>query len=139
MPICDRLLLSAAANRRTRSSAIRHGERAVFRLWANNLKCKFRSALPLTSAKREIQAGFAASCPDRRATLPSIKAVNTMGIEIGGVLGFILLIAVIWALVNVLRSHASIGAKVVWCAAILLLPLLGFVCWLIFGPRSAKR
>lgn len=62
-----------------------------------------------------------------------------MGIEIGGVLGFILLIAVIWALVNVLRSHASIGAKVVWCAAILLLPLLGFVCWLIFGPRSAKR
>lgn len=62
-----------------------------------------------------------------------------MGIEIGGILGFLLLIAVVWAIINVVQSNASTGAKVVWTVAILLLPLFGFIIWLLFGPRSAKR
>ena len=62
-----------------------------------------------------------------------------MNIEIGGFFGFLLLIAVIWAIINVVQSRASTGGKVAWTVALILLPLLGFILWLIFGPRSAKR
>lgn len=61
-----------------------------------------------------------------------------MSVEVGGVFGFILLILDIWAIVNVVQSRASTGAKVFWIVFILLLPLLGFLIWLIVGPRSAK-
>lgn len=59
-----------------------------------------------------------------------------MGIEIGGVLGLLLLVANVWALLSVVQSDASTGRKVLWIVIILLLPLLGFVGWLIFGPRK---
>lgn len=62
-----------------------------------------------------------------------------MRIEIGGFFGLLLLIADVWALVNVASSRASTGAKVFWVILILLLPLLGFLVWLFAGPRSANR
>ena len=49
-----------------------------------------------------------------------------------------ILIADIWALVNVLGSGSSTGAKVLWTVLILLLPLLGFIIWLLAGPRAPK-
>ena len=49
-----------------------------------------------------------------------------------------LLIADVWAIINVFGSSASTGAKVVWTVLILLLPLVGFIIWLIAGPRSVK-
>lgn len=61
-----------------------------------------------------------------------------MSVEVGGFFGFILLILDIWAIVNVVQSRSSTGAKVFWIVFILLLPLLGFVIWLIVGPRSAR-
>lgn len=61
-----------------------------------------------------------------------------MEIEIGGFFGFLLLIVDIWAIVNVFQSRASTAAKVFWTVLILLLPLLGLIIWLIFGPRSAR-
>lgn len=60
-----------------------------------------------------------------------------MGIEVGGLFGLIILIADVWAIINVVGSHASTLSKVVWVVAILLLPILGLIAWLIFGPRSA--
>jgi Phospholipase_D-nuclease N-terminal len=42
------------------------------------------------------------------------------------------------ALVNVLGSRSSTGAKVLWAVLVLLLPLLGFIIWLIVGPRAPK-
>lgn len=61
-----------------------------------------------------------------------------MSVEVGGFFGFILLILDIWAIVNVVQSRSSTGAKVLWIVLILLLPLLGFLIWLIAGPRSVK-
>ncbi|MBA2490283.1 MAG: PLD nuclease N-terminal domain-containing protein [Gammaproteobacteria bacterium] len=61
-----------------------------------------------------------------------------MEIEVGGFFGLLILIADVWAIVNVVQSNDSTGIKVVWVVAILLLPLLGFIAWLIFGPRSAN-
>lgn len=53
--------------------------------------------------------------------------------------GLVVLALDIWALVSVIGSNESTGKKVIWVLAILLLPLLGFIGWLLFGPRPAKR
>ena len=59
-----------------------------------------------------------------------------MGIEFAGPLGLILLGLVIWAVLNIAQSRASTGAKVVWILLVLILPFIGFIIWLIAGPRS---
>ena len=61
-----------------------------------------------------------------------------MEVQVTGFLGLLLLIADIWAIVNIVQSRASTGAKVLWIVLILILPLLGLIIWLFFGPRSAK-
>jgi hypothetical protein len=59
-----------------------------------------------------------------------------MGIEVGGIFGLIILILNIWAIVKTIGSGASTGAKVLWIVVILLLPVLGLLLWLLFGPKS---
>ncbi|GAB4225204.1 MAG: PLDc N-terminal domain-containing protein [Kiloniellaceae bacterium] len=59
-----------------------------------------------------------------------------MGIEIGGIFGLLLLVADVWAIVKTVQSGASTGAKVFWIVLILLLPLLGLLIWLLFGPKG---
>lgn len=61
-----------------------------------------------------------------------------MGIEVGGLLGLLILIADVWAIINVIQSGIGNGAKLLWVLAILLLPLLGFIIWLIAGPRGSR-
>ncbi|MEE4119744.1 MAG: PLD nuclease N-terminal domain-containing protein [Paracoccaceae bacterium] len=58
-------------------------------------------------------------------------------LEIGGIGGFIVLVLDIWALVSIVGSNASTGSKVIWCLLVILLPLIGFLIWLLAGPRSA--
>lgn len=59
-------------------------------------------------------------------------------VEIGGIFGLLLLVADVWAIVNVFGSSRGTGAKVLWIIGILIFPLLGFLVWLIFGPRTEK-
>ena len=54
----------------------------------------------------------------------------------GGIFGLLVLIADVWAIVNILQSSADTGAKVVWTVVVLLLPLLGFMLWYFLGPKS---
>lgn len=61
-----------------------------------------------------------------------------MGIEVGGLLGLIVLILDIWAIVNTVGSGAGTGSKVIWVVLIIVLPVIGFIAWLIAGPRSAR-
>lgn len=58
-----------------------------------------------------------------------------MGIEVGGLLGLLILIADVWAIIKTVQSTASTGSKVVWIVVILLLPVLGLLIWLLAGPR----
>lgn len=58
-----------------------------------------------------------------------------MGIEVSGFFGLILLICVIYAVVKTVQSGAGTGAKVIWILVLLLLPFLGFILWLLFGPK----
>lgn len=58
-----------------------------------------------------------------------------MGIEISGLLGLLILIANVWAIVNIFQSRSTTGSKVFWIVLILVLPVLGLIIWLIAGPR----
>ncbi|EEX14577.1 MAG: PLD nuclease N-terminal domain-containing protein [Salipiger thiooxidans] len=58
--------------------------------------------------------------------------------EFAGIGGFIVLILDIWAIVSILSSGASTGSKVLWTLLVLILPVLGFIIWLIAGPRSSR-
>jgi hypothetical protein len=60
------------------------------------------------------------------------------GLEFG-LLGLIGLILVIWAFVSIIQSDASTLGKVIWIVVILLFPFLGWIVWLLFGPKSAAR
>lgn len=62
-----------------------------------------------------------------------------MGIEVAGLGGLILLGLAIYAIVNIIGSNAGTGAKVIWTLLVLILPLVGFIIWLLAGPRSRKR
>lgn len=53
-----------------------------------------------------------------------------------GILGLIVLIADIYAIYQVLTSGASTLAKILWTLLILVLPVLGFIIWLVAGPRG---
>lgn len=58
-----------------------------------------------------------------------------MGIEVGGILGLIILALDIWAIIKVFGSGASTGAKVLWILLILLLPVVGLILWFLLGPK----
>jgi hypothetical protein len=60
-----------------------------------------------------------------------------MGIEIGGLFGLLILIADVWAIINVVGSRASLITKGIWVIVILALPVLGLLIWLVAGPRAA--
>ncbi|MFO8239769.1 MAG: PLD nuclease N-terminal domain-containing protein [Dissulfuribacterales bacterium] len=62
-----------------------------------------------------------------------------MGIEAGGLLGIIILIADIWAIVKTIESSASTGGKVFWIVLVLILPVLGLIIWLFVGPRRGRK
>lgn len=55
-----------------------------------------------------------------------------------GIWGVLLLIADIYAILNVLQSRDENFKKAVWTALILVLPLLGVVLWFFLGPRQQK-
>lgn len=54
-----------------------------------------------------------------------------------GLIGLLVLAADIYAIIQILSSGASTAAKIVWILVILILPVLGFIIWLIAGPRSS--
>jgi hypothetical protein len=56
----------------------------------------------------------------------------------GGIFGLIVLIADVWAIVNIFQSSADTGSKVLWIVVVFVLPLLGFILWYIWGPKTAK-
>ena len=53
-----------------------------------------------------------------------------------GLFGLLVLIADIWAIVNILQSGASTDRKVLWTVRVIILPLLGFIIWYFAGPRT---
>jgi Phospholipase_D-nuclease N-terminal len=55
-----------------------------------------------------------------------------------GLFGLIVLIADVWAIVNVFQSSADTAKKVIWTVLIIILPVLGFILWYFLGPKTAS-
>jgi hypothetical protein len=62
-----------------------------------------------------------------------------LDVQIGGLIGLIILIADIYAIVKTVQSNASTGAKVLWSLVIIVFPVVGLLLWLIMGPRGGGR
>lgn len=56
-------------------------------------------------------------------------------LEMTGFFGFLVVVADIYAIYRTWNSRASDLAKAVWIAIIFFVPILGFIVWLIFGPK----
>ena len=62
-----------------------------------------------------------------------------MGYTLNGLIGLIIQALDIWAIINVVKSSAETGIKVLWVLLILLLPVLGLILWALMGPRGNVR
>ena len=56
--------------------------------------------------------------------------------QINGFWGLLVLIADIFAIVNIVQSKESNGTKVLWVLLVVLLPVLGCIIWFFAGPRG---
>jgi hypothetical protein len=56
----------------------------------------------------------------------------------GGLWGILVLIADVWAIVNILQSGADTAKKVLWTVLVVVLPVLGFILWFFLGPKTGK-
>ena len=52
--------------------------------------------------------------------------------------GVLILVADIWAIMNIFRSSASNEKKLLWIIVVLLLPVLGLILWYFLGPRAGR-
>lgn len=58
--------------------------------------------------------------------------------NVNGFWGLLVLAADVWAIVNIFQSSVGNGKKVLWTILVILLPVLGFIIWLVAGPKSGK-
>ena len=61
-----------------------------------------------------------------------------MDTPFGGLLGLLILIADIWAIINVVQARIELLRKILWILLIVVLPLIGVVSWYASGPRGSR-
>lgn len=54
--------------------------------------------------------------------------------EVKGILGVLILIADVYAILQIAQSSASNGKKAMWIVLVLLLPVIGVIVWYLAGP-----
>jgi succinate dehydrogenase/fumarate reductase cytochrome b subunit len=59
--------------------------------------------------------------------------------EVTGLLGFLILIADVWAVLQIARSGAGDGKKALWIAIVIVLPVLGLIIWYLLGRNGSSR
>jgi hypothetical protein len=57
-------------------------------------------------------------------------------IQISGILGLLILVADIWAIINIAQARVDNIKKLLWILLIIFLPLLGVIIWWLAGPRG---
>jgi hypothetical protein len=55
---------------------------------------------------------------------------------LSGLIGLIVFCADIYAILTILKSRATLNAKILWCLLVVLLPVLGLIIWYVAGPRT---
>ena len=56
--------------------------------------------------------------------------------EVGGIFGLLVLVADVWAILNIFQSSSDTLTKAIWIVLVLALPLLGVIIWYFAGPRE---
>jgi len=57
-------------------------------------------------------------------------------LEIHRLFGLLILAADVWSIINISQSSISTGKKVAWIVGVLVFPVVGFLFWLLAGPRE---
>lgn len=52
----------------------------------------------------------------------------------GSIIGLLILIADIYAIVQIIQSSAQTSAKVLWSLGVIIFPVLGLIVWYFAGP-----
>lgn len=52
-----------------------------------------------------------------------------MGSTLSGLISLVILALDIWAIINILKSAAETGMKIIWVLVIIVLPVLGLIIW----------
>ena len=52
------------------------------------------------------------------------------------IVGILILVADVWAILNIFQSSADTLKKILWTVLVLILPLLGVIIWFFAGPRG---
>ena len=58
--------------------------------------------------------------------------------QYGGIWGLLVLIADIWAIVNIVQSSVKTETKILWVVIVALLPVVGVVLWYFLGPKAGR-
>ena len=56
-----------------------------------------------------------------------------------GILGLIHLALVIYAMIQIFGSSASMGSKILWTLIVAIFPLVGLIIWFFMGPGTPKK
>jgi hypothetical protein len=54
---------------------------------------------------------------------------------LSALLSILILVADVWAIVQIAQTNESAGSKALWIVLILLLPVLGLAIWYFAGPK----
>jgi len=52
------------------------------------------------------------------------------------IVGILILLAAIYAILQITQSSAATGSKAIWILVVLLLPVMGVIAWYFAGPKS---
>ncbi|WP_417662383.1 PLDc N-terminal domain-containing protein [Pseudomonas sp.] len=55
---------------------------------------------------------------------------------LSNIVALIILVLDIWAIINIVKSNAETGKKILWVILVLLLPVIGLIIWALMGPRG---
>ena len=58
--------------------------------------------------------------------------------NVNSIVGLLVLLADIWAIINIVQSGAPTGSKVLWVVLVLVLPVVGLIIWYLAGPKSSR-
>ncbi len=57
--------------------------------------------------------------------------------EYSGILGILILIADIYAILQIAGSRTTTAKKALWIALVVLLPIAGLIIWYLLGPKQS--
>jgi Phospholipase_D-nuclease N-terminal len=78
---------------------------------------------------------FTLSSPLSACPFPFLQGIR---MRYQGFGGLIVLIADVWAIINIFQSNSDTAKKVLWTVVVILLPVAGFILWLLLGPKSNR-